>query len=49
MPKRPAEARDAREVVKKLIKSGAISAISKAHKQPEQTTTFKRPRGIFIN
>lgn len=41
--KRPAEARDAREVAKKLIKSGAISAISKQQKQPEQG--FKRPRG----
>lgn len=43
LPKRPAEARDAREVAKKLIKSGAIPAISKQQKQPEQG--FKRPRG----
>lgn len=43
VPKRPAEARDAREVAKKLIKSGAIPAISKQQKQPEQG--FKRPRG----
>lgn len=42
--KRPAEARDAREVVKKLIKSGAITAIPKQQKQPEQG--FKRPRGL---
>ncbi|GJQ71150.1 putative negative elongation factor [Trypoxylus dichotomus] len=42
--KRPAEARDAREVAKKLIKSGAITAIPKQQKQPEQG--FKRPRGL---
>ncbi|GLV32055.1 Negative elongation factor E [Carabus blaptoides fortunei] len=46
IPKRPAEARDAREVAKKLIKSGVITAISKAQKRPEQSTTFKRPRGV---
>lgn len=45
IPKRPAEARDAREVAKKLIKSGAITAIPKQQKQPEQG--FKRPRGTF--
>lgn len=44
IPKRPAEARDAREVAKKLIKSGVIPAISKQQKQPEQG--FKRPRGL---
>lgn len=44
IPKRPAEARDAREVAKKLIKSGAIPAIAKQQKQPEQG--FKRPRGL---
>lgn len=44
-PKRPAEARDAREVAKKLLKSGAITAISKTPKRPEQSG-FKRPRGL---
>lgn len=44
IPKRPAEARDAREVAKKLIRSGVIPAISKQQKQPEQG--FKRPRGL---
>lgn len=44
-PKRPAEGRDAREVAKKLLKSGAITAISKTPKRPEQTG-FKRPRGL---
>lgn len=47
LPKRPAEARDAREVAKKLIKSGAISAITKQQKEPEHG--FKRPRGMFCN
>jgi len=42
--KRPTEARDAREVAKKLLKSGAITAIPKQQKQPEQG--FKRPRGL---
>lgn len=42
-PKRPTEARDAREVAKKLIKSGVITA-PKTPKRPEQT--FKRPRGL---
>ncbi|XP_063226714.1 negative elongation factor E [Bacillus rossius redtenbacheri] len=45
LPKRPAEARDAREVAKKLIKSGAITAITKAPKRTEQAG-FKRPRGL---
>nr|CAD7440980.1 unnamed protein product [Timema bartmani] len=44
-PKRPAEARDAREVAKKLLKSGAITAITKAPKRQEQAG-FKRPRGL---
>ncbi|KAF7278480.1 negative elongation factor E [Rhynchophorus ferrugineus] len=44
LPKRPAEARDAKEVAKKLLKSGAIPAIAKKQKQPEQG--FKRPRGL---
>lgn len=43
-PKRPTEARDAREVAKKLIKSGVITAIAKTPKRPEQS--FKRPRGL---
>nr|CAG4648302.1 EOG090X0F8Z [Moina brachiata]SVE93308.1 EOG090X0F8Z [Moina brachiata] len=41
--KRPAEARDAREVAKKLLKSGAISAIPKPTEKSE-TTGFKRSR-----
>lgn len=48
IPKRPAEAKDAREYAKKLIKSGAINVISKTQKRPEQTTTFKRPRGNIL-
>ncbi|XP_046734403.1 negative elongation factor E [Diprion similis] len=44
LPKRPTEARDAREVAKKLIKSGIIPAITKTPKRPEQS--FKRPRGL---
>lgn len=42
-PKRPTEARDAREVAKKLIKSGVITA-PKTPKRPEQS--FKRSRGL---
>ena len=41
--KRPTEARDAREIAKKLIKSGLITA-PKTPKRPEQS--FKRPRGL---
>ncbi|XP_012257272.1 negative elongation factor E [Athalia rosae] len=44
IPKRPTEARDAREIAKKLIKSGVITAITKTPKRPEQS--FKRPRGL---
>ncbi|XP_071445948.1 negative elongation factor E [Hetaerina americana] len=44
-PKRPAEARDAREVAKKLLKSGAISAITKTPSKTDQVG-FKRPRGM---
>ncbi|KAF4532125.1 hypothetical protein B566_EDAN004131 [Ephemera danica] len=40
--KRPVEARDAREMAKKLIKSGAISAIQKSPRKAEQSC-FKRP------
>ena len=43
--KRPAEARDAREVAKKLLKSGAISAIPKPRNETE-TAGFKRSRGL---
>lgn len=32
-PKRPAEARDAREVARKLLRSGAITAITKTPKR----------------
>lgn len=45
MPKRPADARDAREVARKLIKSGAIPAIQKQQTKQDQTS-FKRPKGI---
>ncbi|XP_016978857.1 negative elongation factor E [Drosophila rhopaloa] len=41
--KRPTDARDAREVARKLIKSGAIPAIQKQTKQDQ--TSFKRPKG----
>ncbi|XP_065077252.1 negative elongation factor E isoform X2 [Ochlerotatus camptorhynchus] len=43
IPKRPADARDAREVARKLIKSGAIQAIQKP--QLKQESSFKRPKG----
>nr|CAG4643551.1 EOG090X0F8Z [Ilyocryptus agilis] len=43
--KRPAEARDAREVAKKLLKSGAIPAIPKPSEKTE-TAGFKRSRGL---
>ncbi|XP_053675624.1 negative elongation factor E [Anopheles nili] len=43
LPKRPADARDAREVARKLLKSGAIQAIQKP--QPKQEASFKRPKG----
>lgn len=42
-PKRPTEARDAKEVAKKLIKSGVIQA-PKVPKRAEQS--FKKPRGL---
>lgn len=41
--KRPSDARDAREVARKLIKSGAIQAIQK---KPLDPISFKRPKGI---
>ncbi|XP_052871780.1 negative elongation factor E isoform X1 [Anopheles cruzii] len=44
LPKRPADARDAREVARKLLKSGAIQAIQKP--QPKQDSSFKRPKGL---
>ncbi|XP_055537838.1 negative elongation factor E isoform X2 [Wyeomyia smithii] len=43
IPKRPADARDAREVARKLLKSGAIQAIQKP--QLKQESSFKRPKG----
>ncbi|KAL9699118.1 hypothetical protein quinque_002559 [Culex quinquefasciatus] len=43
IPKRPADARDAREVARKLLKSGAIQAIQKP--QIKQESSFKRPKG----
>ncbi|XP_053689093.1 negative elongation factor E isoform X1 [Sabethes cyaneus] len=43
IPKRPTDARDAREVARKLLKSGAIQAIQKP--QQKQETSFKRPKG----
>lgn len=39
--KRPTDARDAREVARKLIKSGAIQAIQKTKPDP---VAFKRPK-----
>lgn len=42
--KRPADARDAREVARKLIKSGAIQAIQRPITKQDQTS-FKRPKG----
>lgn len=42
--KRPADARDAREVARKLLKSGAIPAIQKPTTKQDQTS-FKRPKG----
>lgn len=44
IPKRPADARDAREVARKLIKSGAIQAIQRPTTKQDQTS-FKRPKG----
>ncbi|KAL0279962.1 UNVERIFIED_CONTAM: hypothetical protein PYX00_001402 [Menopon gallinae] len=44
LPKRPAEGRDAKEIAKKLVKSGAITT-SKTPKRTEQTG-FKRPMGL---
>lgn len=41
--KRPSDARDAREVAHKLIRSGAIPAIRK--QQTKQDQSFKRPKG----
>lgn len=44
IPKRPADARDAREVARKLLKSGAIQAIQRPATKQDQIT-FKRPKG----
>lgn len=44
IPKRAADARDAREVARKLIKSGAIQAIQRPLTKQDQTS-FKRPKG----
>lgn len=44
LPKRPADARDAREVARKLIKSGVIQAIQRPVTKQDQTS-FKRPKG----
>ncbi|KAI5701963.1 hypothetical protein M8J75_015196 [Diaphorina citri] len=43
--KRPIEAKDAREVARKLLKSGAINPIVRPPKRCEQEG-FKRPRGL---
>uniref|UniRef100_A0A8D8VCY6 Negative elongation factor E n=1 Tax=Cacopsylla melanoneura TaxID=428564 RepID=A0A8D8VCY6_9HEMI len=43
--KRPIEAKDAREVARKLLKSGAINPIVRPAKRCEQEG-FKRPRGL---
>ena len=40
IPKRPKDARDAREVARKLIKSGNINIA-----KPESQVQFKRPKG----
>lgn len=44
IPKRATDARDAREVARKLIKSGAIQAIQRPLTKQDQTS-FKRPKG----
>lgn len=44
IPKRAVDARDAREVARKLFKSGAISAIQKPQMKQDQMS-FKRPKG----
>lgn len=44
IPKRAVDARDAREVARKLFKSGAITAIQKPHMKQDQMS-FKRPKG----
>ncbi|KAG4069483.1 hypothetical protein HA402_001782 [Bradysia odoriphaga] len=44
IPKRPSDARDAREVARKLLKSGAIQAIQRPATKQDQTS-FKRPKG----
>lgn len=44
IPKRPSDARDAREVARKLLKSGAIQAIQRPQTKQDQTS-FKRPKG----
>lgn len=45
--KRPKiEAKNAREIAKKLLKSGAIAAIPKAQRREEQGSGFKRPCGL---
>lgn len=44
MPKRAVDARDAREVARKLFKSGAIPAIQKPQMKQDQMS-FKRPKG----
>ncbi|CAG0879271.1 unnamed protein product [Darwinula stevensoni] len=43
--KRPTEAKEAKEIAKKLLKSGAIHAIKKPENKGEKTT-FKRSRGL---
>ena len=49
--KRPAEAKDAKEVAKKLLKTGAIKAIQKSlnkekNKEEKTVGTFKRSMGF---
>lgn len=44
IPKRAVDARDAREVARKLFKSGAIPAIQKPQMKQDQMS-FKRPKG----
>ncbi|KAL1115097.1 hypothetical protein AAG570_007128 [Ranatra chinensis] len=40
------EARDAREIARKLLKSGAIAAIQKTPRREQQAGGFKRPCGL---
>lgn len=45
IPKRPKDARDAREVARKLIKSGAIVVSATSKSKADAVQLFKRPKG----